>query len=269
MEIESEAARILELVAKMEVDINYTNNVGRTPLMQICKFSLNENFSSKFFDAIFQREDLDVGLQDSQGNSALHLLCSFNKKNAVRNVITRFIERGMNPNATNCSSYNVLHSLLDTDTSDCEDLVAVIRLFIDSGIDIHAQTPNGNTALTFLCIHCGNGKLFEAVQLLAVDSKMDVGHKKEYGTNAFHLLCQNVALTDAGQFVEVVKLLIDCGIDVQTTDIRGSSALTELCRLSKITKLFEAVRFLVTDLKLAVNHETEDKENALHCLCLN
>ena len=265
-----ELASLCELVADKEVNINCTNRDKRTPLMQICKFQKGKNFIP-VFDAILQREDLDVSGQDSRGNSALHLLCRFNRENVTVEVVKRLFQRGLCASLKDRIGYNALHCLLNSNLSDCKDLIGVIRSFIDSAaeIDIHAAASDGHSVLTLLCFYCGGEKLIEAIQLLAVNLKMDVRHKIENGSNVLHLLSQNALLTSAKPFVDAVLLLIQCGADVGAVDENGESALTLLCGYSEIKNLIDAVRFLVVDLKLNLNHQNKEGENALHALCSN
>jgi len=238
--------------------------------MQICKFQEGENFTA-VFDALLQREDLDVTGQDSQGNSALHLLCTFNCENVTADVVDRLLRRGLDASLKNRIGYNALHCLLSGRLSDCKDLIGVIRSFIDydGNFDIHAAASDGHSVLTLLCLYCDGEKLLEAIQLLVVDLKMDIRHKNENESNVLHLLSQNALLARAEPFVDAFKQLIRCGADVGAVDENGESSLTLICGYSEIKNLNDAVRFLITDQKLNLNHQNEDGENALHALCSN
>ena len=269
---ENELDSLCELLADGEVNINCTNHYQneRTPLMQICRFHTGKNFPT-LFDTILQREDLNVTGQDSQGNSALHLLCIFNFEHVTLDVVNRFLQRGLVASLKDRVGYNALLCLVNCRLSNCKELVEIIRAFIDSDdkFDIHTTAPDGHSVLTLLCLCCGGDKLLETIQFLAVDLKMDVRRKIENGSNVLHLLSQNSSLNSAKQFVDAVQLLIQCGADVGAVDEYGETALTLLCRFSEITNLSDAVRFLVADLKLNPTHLNNAGDNALHSLCAN
>lgn len=137
------------------------------------------------------------------------------------------------------------------------------------GINAQAQTHDRYTALILLCRYGYGEKLVDAVQLLVGDCKINPNNKTEHGSNAIHFLCQNPSLKSAKQFKSVVELLVNHGADAKAADGHGDTALTLLCRYSKISNLLDAIHFFVLDFQLEPTQTNQEGENALHSLCAN
>jgi ankyrin repeat protein len=253
----------------MEVRINCSDVEGRTPLILLCKFN---NYGSSFlrcFEALNLRTDLNVAIQDNQGKTALHWLCYWNRQNATVEIIKRLLQRGIGINVLDRFGFNFLHCLFLKSPPVTQELLNVIHLLFSCGINAQAETHERYTALALLSRYGYGEKLVDAIQLLAMDYKIDPNRQTEHGSKAIHYLCQNPFLRSAEQFKAVVRLLASCGADVTVPDERGDTALTLLCRYSQITHLLDAVRFLVLDFQMDPNQQNQEGENALHSLCAN
>ena len=226
---ESDIDRLCVLAGDKTVDINCTDLLGRTPLILLCQSKTFPNFLDRF-EALLCREEKTTIHQDNQGKTALHWLCY------TKNLTVDFVNLlAQSVNLVDLLGYNPLLCLLVENLSDCKDLVGVLRSLIDCGTDVHAETHEAYTALSLLCRFGTEERLVEAIKILAVECKIDVNRKNEHGATAFHYLCQNSSLTTARQLVDAVTVLIQCGTDVKSTDGDDDSALTLLCRYSKVS----------------------------------
>jgi ankyrin repeat protein len=91
-----------------------------------------------------------------------------------------------------------------------ENLIDIVQLFIENGIDVNWKNRAGWNALLFLCKNYVNDNLIEIVRLL-IEHGININHTA-YEGNAFHLLCkyyQNENLID------ILQLLITNGITVR------------------------------------------------------
>ena len=212
-----------------------------------------------------KRNKVDVTLQDVEGNTALHSLC-FNGRNAVTDVMKRFVRRGIQVNCTNKYGYNALHSLIGQSVYGCgENLVNVVRYLVKCGLEIHAKTDGGDTVLTLLCDNPNRYDFMDTLHFLVTVHRLDLNHKNSNGVNALHCLSQR----SCNQLQTAVQFLIKSGADVKSTTGNGDTILHLLYRHSSDAGLLEIVRVLVIYLKMNVNQTNNQGENALHCLCSN
>ena len=240
---------------------------GFTPLMRLCAFNQSKSFRG-CFAALLRRDDIDVSIKDGTGNHALHLLCFANSENVVEDVVRQLINRGCDLNAKEQNGYNVLHCLLGNRPSECQNLVDLCRLFIDSGADAHATTNNGDTPLMLLCRNANGDKLIDVIKLLVVFYSSSVKATNKIGETALHCLCANSSKFE--NFLETLHLLVQFGINTEAVTEEGENALLLVCKYSPDTKsLFAVVRFLLDDVVLDPNHNNSQGESALHCLFAN
>lgn len=79
--------------------------------------------------------------------------------------------------------------------------------------------------------------------------------------NALHFICQ----LKRSSSLDLVRLLIVCGIDIAARDFKGDSALHKLCRYSESENLFDLIRLLV-EAKVDVKAETLSGSTAVNLL---
>jgi len=142
-------ALFCELAADPEVDINMTQMDGFSFLMQLCTYNRGNSFY-ECLDALLRRDE--INFSDVEQNHALHLLCYFNEKRTLQ-VITRLVQKGINPKIQDAFGYNVLHYFCKALSSSHHQntwMLDVIRFLLNSGCDVNAQTNDGETALTVL-----------------------------------------------------------------------------------------------------------------------
>jgi len=132
---------------------------------------------------------------------------------------------------------------------ECEDFCNVIRFLVECGLNVQAKTKKGDSALTLLCQHYSGDQLLEATRFLIDHSSGDVNHKNDEGKNALHCLCENEDLETADGLIDLVRLLIESGLDPTATTKTGDSALALLFQ-HKATGLLEIVRLFVTEFGL-------------------
>ena len=266
--LENDCAVVNNLVIDPEVNINVVDvQHGFTPLMRLCAFNQSKSFRG-CFAALLRRDDIDVSIKDGTGNHALHLLCFANSENVVEDVVRQLINRGCDLNSKEQNGYNVLHCLLGNRPSECQNLVDLCRLFIDSGADAHATINNGDTPLMLLCRNANGDELIDVIKLLVVFYNSSVKATNKIGETALHCLCANSSKFE--NFLETLHLLVQFGINTEAVTEEGENALLLVCKYSPDTKsLFAVVRFLLDDVVLDPNHNNSQGESALHCLFAN
>jgi hypothetical protein len=98
---------------------------------------------------------------------------------------------------------------------------------------------------------------------LLIDKNIDVNSKTNDGWNALHLLSRNY---DKENLIDIVRLLIDKNIDVNSKTNDGWNAMNFLSRYYDKENLIDIVRLLI-DKNIDVNGKTKNEWNALHFAC--
>jgi ankyrin repeat protein len=95
-----------------------------------------------------------------------------------------------------------------------ENLIDIVRILIQNGIDVNWKNKAGWNALLFLCKNYVNDNLIEIVRLL-IEHGININHTTKEG-NALHLLCKyypNENLCD------ILHLLITNGITAKRNGV--------------------------------------------------
>ena len=147
---DEEVDRLRDLLRDVKlVDVNHTDLSGRSPLMLLCQCNRSESFN-RCFQILFESENyINAAIKNGEGVNALHLLCLCNSENVSVDVVQQLVSHGIDVNEVEVAGNNALHCLC-ANKSDSKDFVNVARYLINSGIDVQAETLNGDTALTLL-----------------------------------------------------------------------------------------------------------------------
>jgi ankyrin repeat protein len=119
-----------------------------------------------------------------------------------------------------------------------------------------------------VCKYYGHKNLIEIIRLL-IENGIDVDCRSKYGSNALLCFCQNRIHTQ--NCVEIVRLLIKKKIDINAIDGDGDNALTLLCFRSKCDKLKDIICVLL-DVKsednrnIDLNHKNKNGLTAVDIL---
>lgn len=98
---------------------------------------------------------------------------------------------------------------------------------------------------------------------LLLDQNIDVNSINNEGENALHFVCGNYRKDNS---IDIIKLLLDRGIDVNRKTNQRSTALTLLCKCYQNDRLIDIIRLLVGK-GIDVNGKDNDGDNALILLC--
>ena len=172
--------RFVELVNDRDVNINCSIEDGLTPLLLLTWKNQSEHLV-ECLEALLQREDLDLNAKDSiEGWNALWNVCRY---------------------------YNR------------ENLIQIIRLLLDQGIDV----PRDDEVLITACKNFKRKSLISIVQqLLSHGVDVNVVSKKE-GWNVLFALCFNYT---GDNLIAIIRILIEKGVEVNLkTDLKWNALL--------------------------------------------
>ncbi len=135
------------------------------------------------------------------GSEALLYLCQDYRRDSrlLLNIFRLWLDLQADiANSKNTDGWNAL--LLLCRHYPNENLIEIVQLLADKGIDINWTNKDGWNALHLACRYYKNEKLFDIVRLL-INQKIDVHCKTSKGDDALHLVCQRYNKNNLPQIV--------------------------------------------------------------------
>lgn len=143
-----------------------------------------------------------------------------------------------------------------------DNLIDIIRLLLNAGIDVNFKTKNGWNSMLALCSQqYGHKDFFEIIKLL-IDHGIDINFTNPDGVNCLIALCERY---EGDGFLEIVNLLIERGIQVNALTSQGWNALFSLCFAYQGPDINSIIQRLL-DAGINVNAKTNDHWNSLLAL---
>jgi len=204
--------KLLELKGKDDNDkpylnINYQDSDGNTALHYICSHKSQKKDVILYIVKTFLQHDIDVNIQNNKGFTPLMYAC----QNDNEDVARLLIHHKADINAVNHNNQTALM------LSFLEPNRETINLLITNGANLDIQdTLHQDTALTMACQHYQNTII---VKDLIIQGKANINLANGDGNTPLILACQNDS-------INVAKLLVDHGADVNARNsIDQTSAL--------------------------------------------
>ena len=155
------------------------------------------------------------------GDTALHVAAAGYRVEIAKLLLAA----GADPNAArNHRRSAPLHYAADGSGCEPERQVAMIRLLLDAGADIHAQDKNGATPLH----RAVRTRCAAAVKCL-LDAGADVTIRNLPGSTAFHLAVQNTGRGGSGSVRakaaqrEIIRIFLERGVSTSLKDAKGKT----------------------------------------------
>ncbi|XP_063407048.1 ankyrin-1-like [Mytilus trossulus] len=287
---------VVKLLIDVGMDLNDTTTINFTPLYMACQNGHYETvkYLLDLNDKTINSR-VDTTIKEKDGLSVLHIACF----EGHLEVVKLLIDVGMNLNDTTTINFTPLYMacqnghyetvkyLLDLNDKTLNSRVdttikqkdgwsvlhiacfqghlEVVKLLIDVGMNLNDTTTINSTPLLEAC---QNGH-YETVKYLldlndkTLNSRVDTTIKQKDGWSVLHIACFK------GQ-LEVVKLLVDVGMNLNDTTNAGYTPLYQACRKGR----FDIVKYLILDLngktlKSRVDTTIKNKDgwSALHIAC--
>ena len=240
------------LIKKKQCDINVCNENGYAPLGLACKAcnlemvklltdetrcNINKGIHPLHIiyqdrrwkaglDSLMNKPSCDVNVQDSDGNTLLHLACKRGDTSMVKQLISHpkcdiNILNKNNENPLLLATRLIRITNIDVDNRITE----IVELLVKTNkCDVNIHGIDGNTALHYLCKHSSvyGIKLFK---LLAASLVCDINAENNEGERPIH-----VAVTHHNH--RILEHLVNCGCKVNVRDLHGNTPLHQACRLN-------------------------------------
>ncbi len=174
------------------------------------------------------------------GDTALHVAAA-----AYRvEIANMLLAAGADPNAArNHRRSRPLHyasdGCLDNPTWDAKRQVAIIRILLEAGADLHAQDKNGATPL-----HRAVRTRCAATVACLLEAGSDVNMQNKSGSTPFHLAVQNTGRGGSGaekaraEQREIIQAFLAKGVRPALKDRKGKSVL-QWARSGSIRELLQ------------------------------
>ncbi|VDI25530.1 ankyrin repeat domain-containing protein 17 [Mytilus galloprovincialis] len=200
-----------------------------------------------------------IEVKDKEGRSPFYVACEKGRIAVVRYLM----KSNEDINAGKADETTALSATCQNGHTE------VAQLLLDNKADINITNIYNQNTLTPLFLACRHGCHDTVKYLLdlngqALNSRVDTTIKHKKGWSALHVACQN-------GHKEVIKLLIDVGININDTTNSGSTPLHKACFGGQ----YETVKFLLDlngqALNSRVNITVKDDKglSALHLACQN
>jgi len=147
-ESSEESKQLFKALAQdKDVNVNCRDEIDRTPLMLLCSKNISKDFDF-LASTLLERTDINLKLKDREGSNTLHLLLASNRNFVDKSLIKKLISHSSSSSLKdrNKDGMNALHLLCASSYKD-ENLIELIQLLIDGGIDINAQDKEDLNAL--------------------------------------------------------------------------------------------------------------------------
>jgi ankyrin repeat protein len=182
----------------------------------------------------------DTEVKNGEGDTALHIAAQFNHLS----IVIELCQRNANINATDHHGLTVLHRAV------CFGRKEIVSYLMDAGAQL-GNVDNGIDALLYLAAQEGQAAIAE----VALSSRF-------YITQAA-MDSRQISLFRAAEcgHTEVVNVLLQHGVDIESTDAKGWTALHKACYASKM----ETVCSLIQQ---GADKEAKDKKNGWTSLFL-
>lgn len=280
--LESDVDRLSELFNEEGINLNcYSSGEVATPLSLLCSSLEESEEQARSLETLLkvmcERKIEPKGLLDknSDGFNIIHRLCRNYKADNLQKIIRLIADADRDAlwiKDEDCHEYP-LHQLCRRykDGEHQENMIDIIRAFVESGFDIHAKDGYGNNTLHILCQYRHSYVIETIKMLLDIGIYVNFKAKNQNEETLLHKLCR---ADDPGRCLkDGIQFLADHGVDLNDKDWEGTTILHWLCNtknggnkdLLEIIMLLKrkGVNLNVTD------GADSDGYTALHLLCIN
>lgn len=201
--------------------LNKRSDFGETPFIYAIIFNSNPNLISVLIDL-----GADVNVCDDTGDSPLMYAAYYNTN---PDIVSLLIESGADVNHKNSSGETVLHHSLQN-----ENCLAIIKALVRGGADLNVLNNQGFSPLVYALqqielqqtmekeLSVKNAaslhRNFSEIIVYMVKNGAKMSYFQSFGNSPIEFACAN-------NDTETLTLLVDLGVDLNSTDLGGKTPL--------------------------------------------
>ncbi|XP_018569142.1 uncharacterized protein LOC108909316 [Anoplophora glabripennis] len=202
-----------------------------------------------------------INSRDLWNNTALHII---SQNASITSTVKLLVELGIDINAKNFNLMTALHIAVENGNFD------LIDLLVNCGANVNLEDENGNTAL-----HIAASDIQGYIIKLLVEHGANMNNGDKYGRTPLHLVTLNSATLFKNSneqslkyyensiapmdHLDIIKLLIEHGVDVNVRDSNGSCALHLAASSGRLD-----IAHLLMEFGADANIKDNDGRTALH-----
>lgn len=250
--------------------INYRNEKGWTALMIAC--AMCDKWSSLKTIILLLKKGADVNIENNKGITVLSLMVNIICDNKF-NIMDLLIDKGADINSQdNKNKTPLIHAckkeLDDTYLHLCyilgksvdpnlekNDSRTVLYL-LDKGADTNMEDHHGRTALFYAARMKNQQNAYEISKTL-IERGGNANHTSHYAETVLIYLCISCSHYNC----EIIQLLLDNGVDINSQNTIGFTALMCACINIKNASNFETIKFML-DKGANINLKNNDEFTA-------
>ncbi|VDI45560.1 Hypothetical predicted protein [Mytilus galloprovincialis] len=270
--------KVVKLLIDAGLNVNDTENNGSTPLILACENGHNETVKSLLnLNGKKLESRVNTTTRNKYGWSCLHSACF----NGHTEVVKLLIDIGLRVNDTiyigytplylACQNghYDTVKLLLDLNGQILNSCVDTATRYKDGWTVLHTACAKGHTNIVKLLIdmavrngHQETVKFLLNLKSQTLNSCVDKTIKQEDAWSALHKACNN-------GHIEIVKLLIDNGMNVNDTTHNGQTPLFLACQKGHCDIVKLLLGFIGQTLNSCVDKTIKTKYglSVLHAAC--
>ena len=235
--------RFRNLVLDKEVNINQICSSGRTPFQLL----FHQNWGNKLYRrlrALLQRRSVDVNVTEGEGWNRLMMACIHHKDVAsLLDIITLLLDHGTDVNTIADDGRNALHILCCRPLSKgfVPNLFAIVNLLLQAGSNVDVTGMDGSNSLIALATNHYDHPDFLPILRLLIESGINVNSVSFKKQNILSILCYKYI---GDKFVDIVRLLLDNSIKANLRDKFGLTAFQILVQIRRFAEDSEIVRLI-------------------------
>ncbi|AZL90016.1 ankyrin repeat protein [Megavirus baoshan] len=257
--------KIIELLLDHGADINHFDKHNHTPLMYASKCANGSSCINAV--KLLIKKGANINAYKNNGMTALKLSVRYTDTTSSLRVIKLLVKNGAGVNilANNCNHSILMRIIKNYEKSNYDtfvylikkganihhynngwnilmfacryinpDSVKIIKLLLKKGIDINNQSKLGTTCLS-LAFQYANLNIINILLKKGADAKFITKNKK----NALMLLCDNYCYEEYKKLKKIINILLDSGININSQDNLGDTALMILAKNNSSIKLLK------------------------------
>ena len=252
MKIAEEIPELIPMLINSGIDVNIQDKNGQTMLMKVAAGFNIRNLRDNFLESLAHISSGDTNIPDRMNDSYTTALQSLIKAGADVNAVDK---NGM-------TALMKVHYDMNLDR---------IKILLDSGADVNIRAKNGTTAILQMAIRSSimlnlHGELSERNPIQAlINAGADVNIKNEDGDNVLTIILKKPAINyyvslfanaellryfpndsaielELTNSVPFVRSLINAGIDINSVNNNGETALTLAIQKNLLLTAIELIK---------------------------